>query len=344
MQNRYLDYSINDFVWDEDFREWVLSPTEKTDIIWKNWIASHPENAEDIEAAREIIRSFYVQSKNLSGDEYESFLDDTVYKATGSKNRVRISVKAFLIAASVITLIVCGYFYFDYQNPKHIAKANNEPVQYKNDKDSASSIRLVDGSEIVLDAGAFIRIDARFNETERKIFLHGNAFFNVARDTSKPFYVYCENMEARVLGTSFKIQSDSKTKSIRLIVHTGVVSVSMPEIVKGKEVGKKNIIVTRNQQASYSANTGSLSKTISANPLESDINFSSFVYDAKPVYEIFSDFEKAYDIDILFDKDVIKNHEFSGNLQGETLQDKIKVVCAALGFSYKIEDAKIIVY
>lgn len=81
MQNRYLDYSINDFVWDEDFREWVLSPTETTNAFWNAWISSHPESREDIEAAREIILSLNVQSPTLNDEDYASFLDNTVYKA-----------------------------------------------------------------------------------------------------------------------------------------------------------------------------------------------------------------------------------------------------------------------
>lgn len=215
---------------------------------------------------------------------------------------------------------ILGYFYFAYKNQNISADNKARSVYYKNEKKFPSPVKLIDGSEIVLDAGSSMRVDPAFNTSERKVFLHGNAFFSVARDTSKPFYVYCENMEVRVLGTSFKIQSDSLSKNIRVTVQSGVVSVSMPEKVKGKEIGKTTLIVTRNQQADYQSNTGSLVKSIAANPLESDENFSNFVYEATPVYAIFSDFEKAYNIEVIYDKHIIANDEFSGNLQGKTLQ------------------------
>lgn len=343
MHGDYCNYNVNDFVWDEDFRNWVLSPSKISEQFWQEWIKLHPESMADIEAAREIIFSLNIAEKKLGAEERADFLDQAMFKITGKKGHTLTTIKRLLVAASFISLLVVTYFYFLRPVHHQHSQTASKSLFYKNHKDSDTSIKLSDGTEVVLDAKSSLRIDSFFNRSSRKVYLSGNAFFHVSRDTSKPFYVYCRRMEAKVLGTSFRITSDSLSDKVQLIVRSGIVSVSMPENVKGRDVGVKTVVVTRNQQAECSIQNSTLSKSIIANPVESDENFINFVYDGKPVYDIFRDIEKAYDISVLFDKAAVPNHEFSGNLQGKTMQEKIEVICQALGFSYKIDDAKIFV-
>lgn len=338
--------NVNDFVWDENFRNWVLNPTEISDAYWQDWIALHPGSEDDISAARDIILSLKVVNKQFTKNERVDFVNETFKRATfnNNNNNNLNRIKFFVAAAVIIAVLFTGYYSFFHKKRANIFKETAKSFYYKNNRNNAFAIRLNDSTEIVLDAKASIRLDSAFGSRDRKVFLEGNAFFNVAKDSSKLFYVYCGDIETKVLGTSFKIQTDSGSKKVQVIVHTGIVSVSMPENIKGKKIGLKTIVVTRNQQADYSPKTGSLSKTITANPLESDANFIDFIYDAKPVYDIFSDLEKAYEINILYDKNTISNLEFSGNLQGKTLQEKIAILCTALGFHYKIDDGKILVF
>ena len=67
-QNRL--YTVDDFLQNIRFVEWVENPRPETDLYWKQWRDEHPQAAESMERAIEWIRSW--SSEN-------TFLPDTYY-------------------------------------------------------------------------------------------------------------------------------------------------------------------------------------------------------------------------------------------------------------------------
>ncbi len=64
---------------------------------------------------------------------------------------------------------------------------------------------LPDGSEVWLNSGSKIKFPEKFSSTKRELFLEGEAFFNVVKNPSKPFYVNLGEVSVKALGTSFNI-------------------------------------------------------------------------------------------------------------------------------------------
>ena len=82
---------------------------------------------------------------------------------------------------------------------------------------------LADGSEVALAPGSEIRVD--FNAARRLITLtHGEAFFHVGKDASRPFLVDSAHAQARALGTSFSVAE--RIDSAVVTVTEGRVAVS----------------------------------------------------------------------------------------------------------------------
>ncbi len=69
------------------------------------------------------------------------------------------------------------------------------------------SLRLADGPTVILNSETRIRFPNSFIGTERKIFLSGEAYFNVARDETRPFLVEFLGGSVRVLGTQFNVKA-----------------------------------------------------------------------------------------------------------------------------------------
>ena len=67
---------------------------------------------------------------------------------------------------------------------------------------------LVDGSVISLNKKAKISYADNFNSKTREVKLEGEAFFDIERDTTKPFIIYLAQSNVRVLGTSFNIKNN----------------------------------------------------------------------------------------------------------------------------------------
>lgn len=83
-------------------------------------------------------------------------------------------------------------------------------------------VRLADGSRVRLDTDT--RIDVDYSRGVRRVTLdHGQAFFDVAHDSSRPFLVAAGPVTVRAVGTQFDVRADSAEPEVTLV--EGVVEV-----------------------------------------------------------------------------------------------------------------------
>ena len=68
-------------------------------------------------------------------------------------------------------------------------------------------VQLSDGTRVWLNSESELRYPVNFVGTERKVFLKGEAYFQVAKDTVKPFRVVANGMSVEALGTGFNINA-----------------------------------------------------------------------------------------------------------------------------------------
>lgn len=87
-------------------------------------------------------------------------------------------------------------------------------------------IHLEDGSSITLHAGSEITYQQPFPGNKREITLRGEAFFEVAKDSLRPFIVRTGQLSTRALGTSFNIKYHLAAKDIAVALATGAVQIA----------------------------------------------------------------------------------------------------------------------
>lgn len=68
-------------------------------------------------------------------------------------------------------------------------------------------VTLSDGSRIWLNAESSIRFPVAFTATQRKVEITGEVYFEVARDSARPFIVKSPDSEVEVLGTHFNLNA-----------------------------------------------------------------------------------------------------------------------------------------
>ncbi|WP_170110380.1 FecR family protein [Flavilitoribacter nigricans] len=98
----------------------------------------------------------------------------------------------------------------------------NEPVERLIvSTDTTKEIVLPDSSRVTLNANSQLSYFEDF--TDRKVRLTGEAFFDVARDTARPFEIFTGETVTRVLGTSFNVRAFPEEDKVEVMVVSGTV-------------------------------------------------------------------------------------------------------------------------
>lgn len=111
-----------------------------------------------------------------------------------------------------------------------------------------SEIVLEDGTSIWLNAGSVLTFPERFDSKQREVFLEGEAYFEVAHDAKRPFYVISDAMRIEVLGTSFNVSAYADDDYASTALLTGNITVSgNGEMAFDKQVLKPGTAVRINK-------------------------------------------------------------------------------------------------
>ena len=80
-------------------------------------------------------------------------------------------------------------------------------------RDEVKELMLPDGTKVWLNKHTTLKYPREFSEKGRNVYMEGEAYFEVKRNTAKPFIVRSEAMQVRVLGTVFNLKSDKTNRS-----------------------------------------------------------------------------------------------------------------------------------
>lgn len=104
-------------------------------------------------------------------------------------------------------------------------------------KGKRTSITFSDGSKAWINSGSKLVYPKSFDKKTRDIFLDGEIFIDVAKDTEKPFYVHTKKMDVKVLGTQFNVNAYGEERSNAVVLIKGSVEI---EVENQKKLLKPN--------------------------------------------------------------------------------------------------------
>jgi transmembrane sensor len=122
------------------------------------------------------------------------------------------------IAASITLIAVFAWLLYlvVFSSETILKESQGEIVQ----------LLLPDGSKIWLNHHSRVTYEDDFNEKDRIVKISGEAFFEVKKDTTKPFLIQTTHAQIKVLGTSFNVQAYENANATEVFVATGLVSFS----------------------------------------------------------------------------------------------------------------------
>ncbi|MGO4288301.1 FecR family protein [Chitinophaga sp. RAB17] len=219
-------------------------------------------------------------------------------------------------------------------------------VSVNNTNETDQEVALSDGSHVKLEPGSVMYYPPVFSGHTRDVYLSGNAFFQIAHDTSKHFIVHTsEGILAEVLGTSFYVSHDKQHHKVEVSVVTGRVSVY--ERKKKNDslftASTESIIITPNQKVSFKPENNQFTTSLvdDPKPVMTEEKPASFNFEESSLETVLKTLENTYAITITTDNEHFNHCQFTGDITKQNLYEKLDIICQSIQASYEVKGTTI---
>lgn len=265
----------------------------ETDIDETRLIESWYENGGEKERKRfRDIHDFYEgYIMNAPIELLDGKINDKTQKQRGGKIVHTVCAALLNIAATIAIFYAASY----YAGEKTKAEMYGSFTSISAAAGQRLDISLSDGTIVKLNSGATLKYPNVFSDKSREISLDGEAFFDVARDTERPFVVKTFASDIEVLGTEFNVRAYEKTGKFSTTLINGSVK------IKSRMQPGKEIIMVPNQTVKLKGKDFSIENVNGKNALRwtegiLDIDTHDFA-------ELMEMLEMAFGVEISIDRD-----------------------------------------
>ncbi len=195
---------------------------------------------------------------------------------------------------------------------------------------------LSDGTKVWLNSQSYLRYPVFFSKNNREVELIGEAFFEVASDIKRPFFVRLKNhVSVEVLGTSFNVRSYPDEENIETVLEEG-------QIKMGDD--KSHIVLDPGMRAVYKRVAKDLTIEKVNTVLYTSWHHGHFVFQEERLESILHRLSKWYNMQVFFYNESAKDLIFSGNVRKyETIDKLLKALEISGGVHFDVRGETIII-
>ncbi|WP_293651174.1 FecR domain-containing protein [uncultured Parabacteroides sp.] len=226
------------------------------------------------------------------------------------------------VAASV--LLVVAISTTSYYAGKSDRKPEKEQIAWfetVTPAGSQSKVVLPDHSVVWVNAGSSLKYNMDFTKQNREVLLTGEAYFEVAKDSLRPFVVKLGKLDIRVLGTSFNVKAYDNEETIDVALVCGKVNVHLAD--DDKEEKDKDIVLVPNRMISYNKETSQVKMSkVDGASIYAWTN-GRIEFDEQPFDRIARDLERKFNVQIRINSKSLHKEIFSGSFSTDQTLDYI---------------------
>ena len=225
------------------------------------------------------------------------------------------------IAAAIVAVLLGGggAWWMGRARPAAAPPAMRE---YATPRGRRAVFRLLDGTEIMLNADSRLRAPVTFAAGQRDVYLDGEGFFRVVHDAARPFVVHTSGGAVRDIGTRFGIHAYGDGARERVAVIEGAVAVAETVVHAGQ-------VATRSR-------TGGV-HVVSRAKVDDELAWTRgrLVFESVPLSEVVQRLGRWYDLDIRVDDRAVAERPVTGSYGDEPVAQVLTLITAAVGARYE---------
>ena|GEM_PF-291349 len=360
--SHYRDYTIEQLMLHPSFVAWSLQSDPENVTFWNVWLAENEDCRPRLEQARLLtiaLRERY--HAELPEEIFRKNMDTLLRQVelptlhTRSFRQWLYQHRAVAAALIGVVFLAIGWYLLPSANTtltakKWVEKTGIKTVLEKNNSSATlSTVILSDGTIVTLEPGSRLTYPPVFDGRQRKVYLSGEAFFEVAKNPAKPFLVYTGSSVVRVVGTSFRVKASGQSPD-QIAVRTGRVLVyTYHDFEKAgsdeRALAEKAMVLLPNEQATLDTTQHILQKLPVQNAAEvaAIIAPKELIYDDRPVTEVFQYLANLYGVEISYDQSAMSTCKITTSFRNESLEERVSSICAAIGAQFRLEEGKIVI-
>ena len=199
-------------------------------------------------------------------------------------------------------------------------------------------VTLEDGTQVWLNAESQLIYPDTFSTDERRVILKGEAYFEVAKDDKKPFYVESNGQLVRVYGTEFNVRSYEEDADIYTTLVSGRISLRS---VKGNEA---ELILTPGKQAIFDKQQ----QSTSVRPVDTQV-VTSWRRGVSDVVEenldqLVGDMSRWYNFSYEFEDSALRETVFMGSVpRYGDFNEILEILEKSGGVKFRVKDRVVII-
>lgn len=217
-------------------------------------------------------------------------------KVSGKKRIKELLKYAAVAAVAILTT-------FSATQLVHLTSDDNQFASVSSPTGQITNLTLFDGTNVWLNAGSTLTYKKTFNQSDREVFLDGEALFEVTKDKSNAFIVNAGKAKIKVHGTTFDVKAYLNSKTVETVLVEGSV-----EFISNS----KSVFIEPGEQLLYSPETSRI--------LITEINTAEYTawkggkiyFNNRTLEDLVVQLERWYEVRFRFASDDFKDYRFSG--------------------------------
>lgn len=192
---------------------------------------------------------------------------------------------------------------------------------------------LADGTRVMLNAETRLRFPEAFGEGERRVFLEGEAYFEVAKERERPFWVDFREGTVRVLGTQFNVKAYGGEEAVATLVYGKV------EVARGQEA----VVLQPGEQCRIAAGEAH-ALIVGKADLVSTLAWKNgeFVFKDASLDQVIDELARWYNVEMVYDHSLFRESRVHIYMnRSQTLDEALDMLSKAWNIRYERQGTKV---
>jgi len=312
--------------------------TEEDDVLLKEWIRQ-PD-------FRDVFNDYFLQCWSLAPNVMDSEVKEDMFadilgkiKETSDTEvnvkanfRLSVSFWRYAVAACLVLAVGVGAYFLGSNQ----SGAGQDLVTMAVKNGQKADLTLADGTRVYINSDSRISYDNSYNKKDRVLRLDGEAYFEVAKDKSRPFIVQANGINVQALGTCFDVKAHKDDKTVSVVLLEGSVRVNDD---------KQEKILKPNERLEYDLATKRFEKT-GLHPNENSLLWRSkeLAFYGESLEEICINLTRMYNCNFVFKSESVRHHTFNGIIKNNSLENVLDFISQSASIKYEMRPDNTIVF